>query len=800
MNHKSFIVKTIVLLLAALVISGCGGAEQRKVKYLEKGKAYIEEKNYDKAKIEIKNALQIDPKFAEGYYQMGIVEEARKNWPQAFGNFGKAVELDPAHLDAKSRFGRLQLMAGKPDEAAKLADEILASDPKHFGGRNLKAAVMARKDDNAGAIREVNSVISEAPGNVEAVGLLASIYIKIKKPDMAIETLLKSIEANPDSIPLRMQLVNIYGTDRKYVDKIEPVIQKIISLDPENLSYRRSLATFHAQTEQLDKAEKVLREAIQLEPDDADRYLLLSEFLATRKSVAAAETELRAAIKEYPESYQLYFGLARIYETIEVYDKVAQVYRDVIESDGTGKDGLHARNKLAELLLLKLRKRSEVGKLTEEVLRENPKDNDALINRARLALSKADPETAITALREVMRDQPGSVIASGLLASAHMQKKEPQLAREALVKAVEANPGNVQARLAYAQFMAQNKDIDGALKITADALKVAPDNLELLQARLELLAARQDAKGVHSVIVTIKEKHPDKPAGYYHMGRYHVSQKRYDEAVREFEAALGKSGAKDSFQILSAIVSTRVTQGKPDLALNRLQELLKASPNHPFAHELMAEVHITRKQYDEAEKSLHAAIKNNPKWNVPYRNLANLYMVRGNARAAAETYQKGLEAIPDDTELLFHIAEMHERTRDFDKAIASYERALEKDAESNVARNNLAALLADHKGDASSLKRARELAQNFESSSQPAFRDTLGWIYYKSGENEKAVEILKEVVKQAPNAPIFQYHLGMAYHKQGNMAEAKTHLAKAVEAKGEFTGREEARETLKKIQ
>lgn len=800
MNHKSFIVKTIVLLLTALVITGCGGAESRKAKYLAKGKAYIEEKNYDKAKIEIKNALQIDPKHAEGYYLMGIVEEARQNWPQAFGNFGKAVELDPAHLDAKSRFGRLQLMAGKPDEAVKLADAILASDPKHFGGRTLKAAIMARKDDDAGAIRETSSVISEAPGNVEAVGLLASIYMKIKKPDMAIETLQKSIEANPDNIPLRMQLVNVYGTDRKYLDKIEPVIQKIISLDPENLSYRRSLALFYTQTEQMDKAEKALRDTVQLKPDDADRYLLLAEFLATRKSVAAAETELQAAIKEYPESYQLYFGLVRIYETIEAYDKIAQVYRDVIESDGTGKDGLHARNKLAELLLLKLGKRSEAEKLTEEVLKENPKNNDALINRARLALSKADPETAITALREVMRDQPGSVIASGLLASAHMQKKEPQLAREALVKAVETNPGNVQARLAYAQFMAQNKDTDGALKIMAEALKAAPDNLDVLLARMELLAAKQDMKGAQSAIAAIKEKHPGLPVGYYHMGRYHASQKRYDEAVREFELALGKSGAKDSFQVLSSIASVRIAQGKPDLALGRMQELLKTEQNHPFAHELMAEVYITKKQYDEAEKSLHAAIKNNPKWNVPYRNLANLYMVRGDTRAAAEIYQKGLEAIPDDAQLLFHIAEMYERTRDFDKAVVTYERMLTKDPESNLARNNLASLLTDQKSDAASLKRARELVLGFETQSQPAFRDTLGWVHHKSGETDKAIEILKEVVKQAPNVPIFRYHLGMAYHKQGNMAEAKVHLAKAVDVKDEYPGLVEARETLKKIQ
>jgi len=36
--------------------------EQRKAKYLAKGKEYLEQQNYDKAAVELKNVLQIDPK------------------------------------------------------------------------------------------------------------------------------------------------------------------------------------------------------------------------------------------------------------------------------------------------------------------------------------------------------------------------------------------------------------------------------------------------------------------------------------------------------------------------------------------------------------------------------------------------------------------------------------------------------------------------------------------------------------------------------------------------------------------
>jgi tetratricopeptide (TPR) repeat protein len=60
----------MVLILSVL---SCGGPEEKKMKFFNKGKSLYEKGDYVKASLEFKNALQIDPKFSQAYYMLGMV-------------------------------------------------------------------------------------------------------------------------------------------------------------------------------------------------------------------------------------------------------------------------------------------------------------------------------------------------------------------------------------------------------------------------------------------------------------------------------------------------------------------------------------------------------------------------------------------------------------------------------------------------------------------------------------------------------------------------------------------------------
>jgi Flp pilus assembly protein TadD len=72
-------------------------------------------------------------------------------------------------------------------------------------------------------------------------------------------------------------------------------------------------------------------------------------------------------------------------------------------------------------------------------------------------------------------------------------------------------------------------------------------------------------------------------------------------------------------------------------------------------------------------------------------------------------------------------------------------------------------------------------------------------VYYKKSVYSRAVTYLQEASEKAPNNASVRYHLGMAYFKNGDKANARKELKKALELDPKFTGFEEAQKTLQSL-
>ena len=90
-----YYLKIAGFLLLSTILVACGGKEDRKAAYLEKAQKSMQAGDLDKARIELKNVLQIDPNDAEAYYQLAIVFEKQQEYRKAYAHYNKAAELEP---------------------------------------------------------------------------------------------------------------------------------------------------------------------------------------------------------------------------------------------------------------------------------------------------------------------------------------------------------------------------------------------------------------------------------------------------------------------------------------------------------------------------------------------------------------------------------------------------------------------------------------------------------------------------------------------------------------------------------
>jgi cellulose synthase operon protein C len=782
---------------AAVVVAfaGCSSKADRLQSGLDKGAEYVRLADWDKAGIEVRNVLQIDPKNAQAFYIAGQVAEGKREIQKAYGSFAKAVELQPDHLDAKVGVARLQLLVGDAAKAQKAVDEALALSPRHAGALTIQAGLMARSGDVAGAVAKAQALIAEqkAPP-VDASMLLAGLQANLGQSEAALATIDAALKADPKHLGLLSVASQLAAAASAPAQQERAVgyLQRATEQAPKNIQLWTAWAGYHVQRKELDRAEAVLRASIKAQPDDSQRTLALLSFLSSQRGFDAAEKGFLAAIKDRPRDSALQFGLVNLYRNADRAPEARAVLEQLAESNKEA-PGLAARNQLAADHLARgngALARTLVG----EVLAASPRDNAALILRARMLLAEGDARNAVIDLRAAARDQPGSPEIAGLLAQAHRRAGETQLAREVLAESVNFKPDNPELRLLLAADLADAKDYKSALSEVEAALKAAPGHVRSHEMKARLALAQKDVASAEKVFVSYKTQFPSDASGFVRLGQFYADQKRFDAALKEYDAA-ARLAPQAPAPAMSAI-GLLVSQRRFAEAHQRIDALLARDPNQLIAHQLRGEVAAASGDTDRAQASYRRFIELAPNVASGYHSLARVSAQRGGLPAALGALEQGEKALPDDRSLPAARGELLVRAGRHDEAITLYEGLVKRWPNEDSLANNLAYLLVEHRSDKASHARALELVQRFKDSGRPGYLDTLGWTHYRLGDYPQAVAVLERAVAGTPDAPLLQLHLGLALHKKGDTVRAHEFLKQALASKAALPHLDEARQLL----
>lgn len=784
-------------LLAPLALGGCDGAEEREAAYFARGKALYDAGELVKARLEFKNARQINPLNVEALYYLGLIAEKEKNFKAAFDAFKNVVEQEPKHIGGNIRYGRYLLLGGKLDEASARAENVLAIAPENADAHALRGAVHLQKGNLIEARRDALTARKVDPSNETALTLLVGILRKEGKNAAAIERLKEGIAADPKNISLRRVLIEIYRLD-KNLDAARAAYNEIIEIEPNEQRHRIDLARMLVAGDRKSEAENVLRQSVRDFPNERAPKEVLVEFLIRWASLETAEKEIRRFSAGEPKASVFRFALARLYAKHGKLDSAEAVLTE-IEAGESQLDALKAKVARARFRF-RAKDFAAARELIDAVLAVDPANGDALTTHARLLLRDGKDEDAITSLRAVLRDNPKSAEAHRLLAEAHLRARNLDLAADSLRKALSFDPAHDASRLRLIRIYARQKHYDQALELLEQSIRRAPKSLALRARKVELLIAKRDfgraLETARKMQADAAEK--DSALAYYTLGRANQAAGRYDQAVTSFEHVL--SAKPGSRVALRGLVGSKLALKRTEEAVAYLESIREDTPDNVFALNMLGELYAFRKAYDKAEKAFLQAAAAKKGWRAPYINLGRIMLAQKKPARAVEFLHQGVDRSPNDPALRFALGTALHAARDYDGALAAFEAVLSKHPDNVLAANNIAAIIADHEyADADSLDRALRLAQAQRDSKNPYFLDTLGWLYYRKGDYNLALLYLKRAVESRPEHAYMNYHLAMAYYESGDRDAARKHLEKAVGEGASYPELDKARALLKSM-
>ncbi len=780
---------SLLVLTGMLGMAGCSKDPQKeKVNFVNKGKQYLKEKRALEARIEFRNALLIDKKYADAWAGLGEADLIVNNVREAFDAFSSAADLDQNNLDARVRLGNLYLQSFKPvdvgiKEAERLAKEVLQKTSNHIEGHILMASVRTSQKRWDEAKAELDKALALDPKRTESFLSLARFYDQRGK-----------VSDNP-------------AEAKGLTDEAEKTYRKALETDPRSMIARLAISDFYYTTGRKDNAEQELKKAFEIEPGDKLLLAALQRVYENRQNFVEAEKYAERLASLDPDKNTARAQIIDLHARAGKTDQAIKEYEDLIK---TSPKFMRSYSRLAELLL----SRSDIAGATKrvsEALAINKQDTDALLVRGRIHLLNVRYGDAEKDLSQVLKNEPSMPAALYYLADTHLQNNDPERARQSINDLLRYYPQSPTGLLMLIRiYLNQNKSqeaiktadeiINGInyLKSNDTALqqsRLTPEMLPDLEskgytaravARLQL----KDLTGAQSDLDRAAQLDQKNPEPYTNLATIYLLKNDLVKAQAAADKAL-ELGPRNLQAVATAIT---IYLQKKDFATAhaKLDALIAAQPDSAALLDQKALVFLKQGDFANHEKTLRGLIEKNPEYLNAYFELSQHYLAQNQADRAISELQEIIKRRPDNPRQMAQahlmIGMLEEGRGKFEDAAKNYDQSLSYDKRSvgsAIAYNNHAWLMAERlKG--GNLDKAADFARSaIAITPEASFFDTLGWVFLKKTLYGVAVEQFGKAIEKNPRNAVYYLHLARALNGSHETQKARDAYNQAVKLGGE---------------
>jgi tetratricopeptide (TPR) repeat protein len=440
----------------------------------------------------------------------------------------------------------------------------------------------------------------------------------------------------------------------------------------------------------------------------------------------------------------------------------------------------------------------DAHKTLDELLRREPHNRLALVLKGRLLLIEKKHDEALEyAKRALAADPEHSSEAHYLLALVYQSKGQLEESENEFKQVLKVAPTAASAAVALSQLYSLKNKRTAAIEFAEQAVKLAPNSVDTRVTLVRAVLASGDVARADREIRAMLAQFPTSAPVQVQAGALFIARKDIAAARAAFTRALELDPS--SADGVTGLVALDLGGNNVRVALDRLNAFLVKAPENATVWFLAAKAYNLTGDGVQAERALLKTIQLDPGRVQAFAMLGDLHASRGKLDVALQQFQGWAAREPKSIAAQTMVGLTLERMNRIEEAKQMYERLLAMDRHAAIAANNLAWLYAENGGN---LDQATDLAQTAKSQApdQPAFNDTLGWIYYKKDLVEQAVPLLQQSLEKDPDNALTHYHLGMAYAKAGEDSKAIVELKKALSLDPKLYTAEEARRTLKDLQ
>lgn len=286
---------------------------------------------------------------------------------------------------------------------------------------------------------------------------------------------------------------------------------------------------------------------------------------------------------------------------------------------------------------------------------------------------------------------------------------------------------------------------------------------------------------------------------HYKSGISYVQQRKYAEAMREFEEAIKlKTDYAEAYHSLGPLY---YLQDKPEEAVHAVKQAIRLKPNYPEAYNTLGSIYATQNKPVEATLAFMEALRIKPDYIEALVNLGWMHYSQGKLDEAIQELKKASQLNPDHFDAHFVLALTYHQNQLHSKAVQEFKEASRiqpNHVETHQYLGTLYNLQGNHE---EAVREFREVIK-LGTEDAPAYND-LAWLLIDKDLNlDEGIEMAFKALQIGPNYVAAMRTLAWGYYKKGRYQESVDWFQKALEKlpqdKELQEGLEQARQKLQR--